>query len=108
MQKILLTITLMVAVSGCAGHGHELNDTITSWKGSHVDVARKEWGCPTKEKTILGHKIYMWDLEGKANISRSWTKWDGPSVERKYCNCILEVDDKNIITDGHLEGNNCP
>jgi len=107
MQKILFAITLMVAMSGCARHV-ELNDVITSWKGSHIDVAIKEWGYPTQEKTILGRMIYIWNLEGKPNISRSWTKWDGNSVEKKYCNCILEVDDKNIITDGQLDGNDCP
>ena len=107
MLKILFSITLMVAMSGCASHV-ELIDVITSWKGSHVDVAIKESGYPTKEITILGRRAYMWELEGKPNISRSWTKWDGSSLEGEFCNCILEVDDRNIITDGQLDGDDCP
>ncbi len=107
MQKRLFTIILMVAVSGCANQVN-LNDVITSWKGSHIDVAIKEWGHPTKENIFLGHKFYVWELdERKLAESRSWMKWDGPSFDN-YCKCILEVDDKNIITDGQLDGDGCP
>jgi hypothetical protein len=107
MQKIFFAVTLMVAVSGCASHV-DLNTVLKSWKGSHIDVAIKEWGYPTKEKTIFGRKIYIWDLEGKPNISPIWTRLDVPFLEEKYCNCILEVNDKNIITDAQLDGDYCP
>lgn len=107
MQKILFAVTIMAAVSGCASHV-DLNAVITSWKGSHIDVAIKELGNPNMEKTILGHKIYIWDLEGKPNASPMWTKLDLPLMDEKYCNCILEVNDKNIITDAQLHGDYCP
>jgi len=106
MQKKLFAITLMVAVSGCANQVN-LNDVVTSWKGSNIGVAIKEWGYPTKENIFLGHKFYVWELDKSKLPERSWMKWDGPSLDN-YCNCILEVDDKNIITDFQLDGDGCP
>ncbi len=107
MHRILFAFALMVTVSGCASHV-ELKDVVASWKGSSIDVAIKKWGYPTKEKTILGQKAYMWALDVKPSALRDLTKWDAPSLEEKYCYCILEVDDKNMIIDAQLDGTECP
>lgn len=126
MKKVLsiLTLLLMTTISTFAfGVDSTMSTVMDSWKGCHIDKVIDRWGYPTEEKTIAGHKIYVWKTERVVTSDEySTTKQHTDKKGRTYYTTetyggdtqvytserILEVDDKNIVTRGSWKGNDLP
>jgi hypothetical protein len=87
MLAFLKPMTLAV------GTKSTMNNIMNSWNGEHIDSVIAKWGYPSREKTIAGHKLYIWD-NGSA-ITES--TWGTALLEQQACTRTFEVNDKNII-----------
>ena len=126
MKKILsiLFVLLATAISTFAlGVDNTMSVVMDSWKGCHIDKVIDRWGYPTDEKTVAGHKLYIWKTERTVTTSESTTtKAHKDSKGRTYYTTdtyggnteiytserILEVDDNNIVIRGKWSGNDLP
>ena len=126
MKKILSTLLVILAstVSVFAfGVDSTMETVMDSWKGSHIDKVIDRWGYPTDEKTVAGHKIYIWKTERTVTSSehtetkahtdkkgRTYYTTDtyGGDTEVYTAERIIEVDDKNIVVRGRWSGNDLP
>ena len=66
MKKILSILFLLLATTISAfafGVDSTMGTVMDSWKGSHIDKVIDRWGYPTDEKTVAGHKLYIWKTE---------------------------------------------
>lgn len=116
----------MISLQICAfGMGVEstMSTVMDSWKGCHIDKVIDRWGYPTDEKTIAGHKIYIWKTERiETSSANTETKVHKDSKGRIYYTTttygggtkvytserILEVDENNIVIRGKWSGNDLP
>ena len=126
MKKILsvLIILLATAVSTFAfGIDNTMATVMESWKGSYIDKVIDRWGYPTDEKTVAGHKIYIWKTERTVTTSESTTmkphtdkkgrtyytsQTYGGNTEVYTAERIIEVNDENIVVRGRWSGNDLP
>ncbi len=126
MKKVLsiLLLLLMTTISTFAfGVDSTMTVVMDSWKGCHIDKVIDRWGYPTEEKTVAGHKIYIWKTERVVTSDEySTTKQHTDKKGRTYYTTqtyggdtqvytserILEVDDNNIVTRGRWGGNDLP
>ena len=126
MKKVisLLLMLLLVKVGALAfGIESTMNTIIDSWKGYSIDSVIERWGYPTEEKTIAGHKLYVWKTERivttdeysttKAHTDKKGrtyytTTTSGGDTEIYRSERILEVDDNNIVIRGQYNGNDLP
>ena len=126
MKKFLSIILLMFSmqVSTFAfGVDSTMTTVMDSWKGCHIDKVIDRWGYPTEEKTIAGHKIYIWKTERTVTTSEHTTTTPhtdskgktyyttntyGGGTEVYTSERILEVDDNNIVIKGKYSGNDLP
>ena len=126
MKKILsvLIILLATTVSTFAfGVDSTMATVMDSWKGSHIDKVIDRWGYPTDEKTVAGHKIYIWKTERTVTTSESTTmkphtdkkgrtyytsQTYGGNTEVYTAERIIEVNDENIVVRGRWSGNDLP
>ena len=126
MKKFLslLFILMATAISVFAfGIDSTMSTVMDSWKGYHIDKVIDRWGYPTDEKTIAGHKVYIWKTERtetsneyietkshKDKKGRTYytTQTYGGGVEVYTSERILEVDENNIVVRGKWSGNDLP
>ena len=126
MKKLLgiLFFILFTTVSAFAfGVDSTMTTVMDSWKGCHIDKVIDRWGYPTEEKTIAGHKLYIWKTERTVTSSENTTtKEHKDSKGRTYYTTqtyggntqlytterTLEVDDNNIVIRGKYSGNDLP
>ena len=126
MKKILgvLVILFTTAVSVFAfGIDSTMSVVMDSWKGCHIDKVIDRWGYPTDEKSIAGHKLYIWKTERveqsseyttstphKDKKGRTYytTETHGGGTQIYTSERIIEVDDNNIVTKGKWSGNDLP
>ena len=126
MKRILFTLLLMISVQICAfGFGVEstMTTVMDSWKGCHIDQVIDRWGYPTEEKTIAGHKIFVWKTERietdneytetkahKDKKGRTYytTETYGGGTQVYTSERILEVDENNRVIKGRWSGNDLP
>jgi hypothetical protein len=71
-----------------------MEKALDSWIGFPVEKVIQTWGYPDEEKTVAGHKLYVW---GKP------TTLDAP-----FCSRTLEVDENNVVKSWEYSGGNCP
>ena len=94
-----------------------------SWKSCHIDKVIDRWGYPTDERTIAGHKLYIWKTErtvtndGYSTIKEHTdsngktyytTETTNSSTKIRSTERILEVDENNIVIKGRWSGNDLP
>ena len=106
MKKFLsvLLVLLCTAISVFAfGVDDTMSKVMDSWKGCHIDQVIDRWGYPTDEKTIAGHKLYIWKTERTVTTDGNSTTKEVYTAER-----IIEVDDNNIVIKGRWSGNDLP
>ena len=126
MKKFLsvLLVLLCAAISVFAfGVDDTMSKVMDSWKGCHIDQVIDRWGYPTDEKTIAGHKLYIWKTERtvttdgysttkerKDSKGRTYytTETTNGSTEVYTAERIIEVDDNNIVIKGRWSGNDLP
>ena len=126
MKKIICLFLFLVsfqAVSFAFGIDSTMTTVMDSWKGYHIDKVIDRWGYPAEEKTIAGHKIYIWRTERTSTDGEySTTKPHTDKKGRTYYTTttyggettlltterILEVDDNNIVIKGKYSGNDLP
>jgi len=115
---------LSVQISTFAfGVDSTMSTVMDSWKGCHIDKVIDRWGYPTDEKTVAGHKIYIWKTE--RTVTTSETTTTKPHTDKKgrtyyttetyggntqvyTSERIIEVDENNIVTKGRWSGNDLP
>lgn len=109
MKKAVI-FALVVLLTGCASR--TMTRVIDSWQGQPLETVIKAWGYPTSEKYIADHHLYLWEeYNGAETRGGFWPgaqKWGGRSLEHKYCNRILEVDQARQVIGGQWQGNDCP
>ena len=126
MKKILSILLIMFATTISAfafGVDSTMSTVMESWKGCHIDKVIDVWGYPTEEKTVAGHKIYIWKTERTETTSEYTTtkkhtdkkgktyyttETYGGDTELLTTERILEVDDDNIVLKGKWSGNDLP
>ncbi len=126
MKKYICALLLIISMQLCAfgfGVDNTMSTVIDSWKGCHIDKVIDRWGYPTDEKTIAGHKLYIWKTERtetsngysetKAhtdNKGRTYYTTDtfGGNTEVYVSERILEVDASNHVIRGQWSGNDLP
>ncbi len=126
MKKVLYVFLFIISIQICAfgfGVDSTMSTIIDSWKGYHIDNVIDRWGYPTEEKTIAGHKIYIWKterIETASEYSQTNTHKDskgrtyyttetyGGGTEIYRSERILEVDENNIVIKGKWSGNDLP
>lgn|GEM_PF-3271668 len=126
MKKLfsLLLIMLATTVSAFAfGVDSTMTTVMDSWKGYHIDKVIDRWGYPTDEKTLAGHKIYIWKTErvettegysttkphtDKKGRTYYTTETYGGGTEILTSERILEVDENDIVVKGRWSGNDLP
>ena len=126
MNKILVILLalLCTTISVFAfGVDSTMATVMDSWKGCHIDKVIDRWGYPTDERTIAGHKLYIWKTERtvtndgysttrehKDSKGRTYytTETTNASTEIRTTERILEVDENNIVTKGKWSGNDLP
>lgn len=125
MNKFLLALAAVAALSGCATGGL-MSGIMGSWDGAHIDQVIKQWGYPNGERTIAGHHLYSWQedvqltmpmtstttgtvtrIGSTAYVQANTNNWGG-GTSNWSCVRILEVNADNIVTSWQYEGNNCP
>ena len=121
---ILLFVTLMFPIS-VFGFGVEstMNTVMDSWKGCDIDQVIERWGYPNEEKTIAGHKLFIWKTE--RTVTSEPTTTTTPHKDKKgktyYTTSsygggttlytterIIEVDENNKVIKGKYSGNDLP
>ena len=126
MKKFLSILLLMLfaTISAFAfGTDSTMATVIDSWKGCHIDSVIDRWGYPTDEKTVAGHKLYIWKTERTETTSgytttkphtdkkgRTYytTETYGGGTEILTTERILEVDENNKVIKGSWSGNDLP
>lgn len=121
-MRVYFLIAAVVSFVGCSGGFGTMDRVMTSWQGAKLDEAIAQWGPPHQEQVIAGKKYYRWfysksaampmNTYGTANQFGNTTlvqmHTTGGGVLVGNCTRTLQVDDRNIITGTHWEGNNCP
>ena len=126
MKKILI-VFLCILITPIATFAFGIQSTMdtvmNSWMGCHIDRVIDRWGYPTEEKTIAGHKLYIWKTErtvtedeytttkehtDKKGRTYYTSSTSGGGVEVYTTERILEVDDNNIVIKGQYSGNDLP
>ncbi|MBR2525668.1 hypothetical protein IKE67_04310 [bacterium] len=126
MKKVLYIFLSIILVQVSAfgfGVDNTMSTVMDSWKGCHIDRVIDRWGFPTEEKTIAGHKIYIWKTERiESSSGYTETKAHKDSKGRTYYTTdtygggtevytserIIEVDENNIVIRGKWSGNDLP
>ena len=126
MKKILMILlALLCTIISVFAFGVDstMATVMDSWKGCHIDRVIDRWGYPTDEKTIAGHKLYIWKTERTVtNDGYSTTREHQDSKGRTYYTTettnastevrtterILEVDENNVVIKGKWSGNDLP
>ena len=126
MKRFLSILFIMLATTVSAfafGIDSTMSTVMDSWMGCHIDKVIDRWGYPTEEKTVAGHKIYIWKTERvettdeysttkahKDKKGRTYytTETYGGNTEVLTSERILEVDENNIVTKGRWSGNDLP
>jgi len=126
MKKFLSILFLLIVTTASVfafGVDSTMSTVMDSWKGCHIDKVIDRWGYPTDEKTVAGHKIYIWKTERteteseytetkahKDKKGRTYytTETYGGSTQVYTSERILEVDDNNIVVRGKWSGNDLP
>ena len=126
MKKFLGLFLAFISIQVCTfafGVDSTMTTVIDSWKGYHIDKVIDRWGYPNEEKTIAGHKLYVWKTERTVTTSESTTTTPhkdkkgntyyttstyGGDTEIRTTERILEVDDNNIVIRGQYSGNDLP
>jgi len=126
MKKFLSIIFLLIITAipvFAFGVDSTMSTVMNSWMGCHIDRVIDRWGYPTDEKTIAGHKLYIWKTERVVNNEAyTTTKEHTDSKGRTYYTTetyggdkqiytserIIEVDSNNIVINGKWSGNDLP
>ena len=107
MKKLILSfliILLAQPMSFAIGTKKTMEKIMNSWNGEHIDSVIAKWGYPSREKTIAGHKLYVWD-NGSAITENTWGT---ALLEQQACTRTFEVNDNNVIINWQWTGVNCP
>lgn len=111
MKKNLLFVICLFIIfltSGC-GSSEFMKYAMSSWVGYSIDDVMIQWGYPSEERTIAGKKLVYWNRKWTSYVQQSSSDhYNSGYYKEYYCNRILEVDDKNIVTGWQWEGNGCP
>ena len=126
-MKKFLSVFLVLLCATISVFAFGVDDTMSkvmdSWKGCHIDKVIDVWGYPTEERTVAGHKIYIWKTERvvtsdeysntkerKDSKGRTYyeTLKTGGSTEIRTSERILEVDDNNVVIKGRWSGDDLP
>ncbi len=126
MKKILMVLLalLCTTISVFAfGVDSTMATVMDSWKGCHINQVIDRWGYPTDERTIAGHKLYIWktertvttdgysttrehkDSKGKTYYT---TETTSGTTEIRTTERIIEVDENNIVVKERWSGNDLP
>ena len=126
MKKILGLFLVFISIQVCSfafGVDSTMTTVIDSWKGCNIDKVIDRWGYPTEEKTIAGHKIFIWKTERTVTTSEHTTTTPhkdkkgrtyytttttGGDIEIYTTERILEVDENNTVVRGQYGGNDLP
>ena len=126
MKKILFLLFILLFVqtpSFSFGVDSTMTTVIDSWRGCHIDKVIDRWGFPTEEKTIAGHKLYIWRTErtvttpaetkttphtDKKGNTYYTTSTYGGGTEVYTAERTLEVDENNRVIRGQYGGNDLP
>ncbi len=121
--SILFLLLISAAPSFAFGVDSTMSVVMDSWKGCHIDKVIDRWGYPTEEKTVAGHKLYIWKTERTVTTSESTTtkphtdkkgrtyyttETYGGNTEVYTTERTVEVDDNNIVIRGRWGGNDLP
>jgi hypothetical protein len=126
MNKIIMTLFVLISLQTAVfafGVDSTMTTVMNSWMGCNIDKVIDRWGYPTEEKTIAGHKIFIWKTERTVTTSeytkttphtdkkgRTYytTSTTGGDTEVYTTERILEVDDNNNVIKGKYSGNDLP
>ena len=126
MKKFLSVLFVLLATTISAfafGVDSTMATVMDSWKGYHIDKVIDRWGYPTEEKTIAGHKLYIWKTERIVNNDEYTTTKEhkdnkggtyyttetyGGNTTVYTSERIIEVDENNIVVKGKWSGNDLP
>ena len=126
MKKFLCSLFVILTAQICTfafGVDSTMSAVMDSWKGCHIDKVIDRWGYPTDEKTVAGHKLYIWKTE--RTVTTSETTTTKPHTDKKgrtyyttqsyggntqvyTSERTIEVDDNNIVIRGKWSGNDLP
>lgn len=108
MKKLFITLFLIIITSASvqAFENKAMDKLMESWVGENINTVIDIWGYPTKEKEILGRKLYYWEKIGDnvGYINNSGLFFS----QNTNCTKIYETDKNNIIIKWQWEGNDCP
>lgn len=120
---LFLSLLSIQIVTFAFGVDSTMTTVIDSWKGCNIDKVIDRWGYPNEEKTIAGHKLYIWKTERKVTSSEYTkttphkdkkgntyytTTTSGGDTEIYTTERILEVDENNTVVRGQYSGNDLP
>ena len=124
MKKFLSILFMLLTISAFAfGVDSTMSTVMESWRGCHIDRVIDRWGYPTDEKTVAGHKLYIWKTQRTVTTSETTTTRPhtdkkgrtyyttesyGGGTEIRTTERIIEVDDNNIVIRGRWSGNDLP
>ena len=126
MKKILSILFIILCTSASVlafGVDSTMKTVMDSWKGCHIDKVIDRWGYPTEEKTVAGHKLYIWKTERTVTTSASTTTKPhtdkkgrtyyttstyGGNTEIYTTERTIEVDENNLVVRGTYGGNDLP
>lgn len=98
MKRYLFLLVIMLV--GCVHQSTGVNsvEAITkSWIGAPVEVAINQWGFPSTERAVLGHKLVTWHREDHYN--------DGRQEVYIFCDRTFEIDQQGKILKAEWRGN---
>lgn len=102
MKKIIIFLIIFLSSSAVFAN-NSMGRVIQSWIGENIDTVISYWGYPSKEKTIAGHHLYIW--QGNRITQYNSTTYSSYTT---FCDRMLEVNDKSIVIAGGHKGSNCP
>ncbi|MEY9584066.1 hypothetical protein [Sinorhizobium fredii] len=68
MKKLITTISTLIVLAGCTTM-EDLDAGLRDLKGKPYQVAFAKLGFPDNEKTVAGHKVYVWSTSSSGSYS---------------------------------------
>lgn len=121
-SKFLVHLCWMTLLSACSGGLGVMDSIMESWKGAPLQEAITQWGYPSQEQIIAGHRLYHWHYTQSFTPPATTTGTISAVGDTAYINSMttgghtisgictrtLEVDKNDIVIATEWSGGNCP
>ena len=115
-------VLVLTMLAGCSGGFGTMDGIMSSWLGAPLDEVISQWGYPSQQYEVAGHRLYNWvgtqttytpatttgTVTAIGNMAYINATTVGGGYAQWSCTRTLEVNKKNIVVNWQWGGNNCP